>query len=75
MPSADNVKRIQNINTLMNQVGMHSIVICNGKNVFWLGFNKYVNGFQILLGFMIMYAAALSTAPLADFTKYVVNAL
>lgn len=48
-------------------------LVSNGKNVFWLGFNKYVNGFQILLGFMIMYAAALSTAPLADFTKYVVG--
>ena len=48
-------------------------LVSNGKNAFWLGFNKYVNGFQILLGFMIIYAAALSTAPLADFTKYVVG--
>ncbi len=48
-------------------------LVSNGKNVFWLGFNKYVNGFQILLGFMIIYAAALSAAPLADFTKYIVG--
>lgn len=48
-------------------------LVSNGKNVFWLGFNKYVNGFQILLGFMIIYAAAISTAPLAEFSKYVVG--
>ena len=48
-------------------------LVSNGKNVFWLGFNKYVNGFQILLGFMIIYAAAISTAPLGDFTKYIVG--
>ena len=48
-------------------------LVSNGKNAFWLGFNKYVNGFQILLGFMIIYAAALSAAPLGDFSKYVVS--
>ncbi len=48
-------------------------LVSNGKNVFWLGFNKYVNGFQILLGFMLIYAAAISTAPLGDFTKYIVG--
>jgi uncharacterized protein len=48
-------------------------LVSNGKNAFWLGFNKYVNGFQILLGFMLIYAAAISTAPLGDFSKYVVG--
>ncbi|MCY7290964.1 MAG: CPBP family intramembrane metalloprotease [Ferruginibacter sp.] len=48
-------------------------IVSNGKNIFWLGFNKYVNGFQILLGFMLIYAAAISTAPLGEFTKYIVG--
>jgi uncharacterized protein len=45
----------------------------NGKSFYWLGFSKYINGFQILLAFMIMYAAAIAASPLADFTKYVVS--
>jgi membrane protease YdiL (CAAX protease family) len=43
--------------------------ICNGKNIFWLGFNKYINGFQIMIGFLIMFSANLMAEPLADFSK------
>lgn len=45
----------------------------NGKSFHWLGFSKHINVFQILLGFMIMYAAAIAASPLEDFTKYVVS--
>ncbi len=47
-------------------------IVSNGKNMFWLGFNKYVNGFQLLLGFMLIFTAAIAASPLADLTKYVV---
>ncbi|MBK7557478.1 MAG: hypothetical protein IPI54_03865 [Chitinophagaceae bacterium] len=29
--------------------------ICNGKNKFWLGFNKHINPAQIILGFFIIF--------------------
>ncbi|MFT3909126.1 MAG: CPBP family intramembrane metalloprotease [Ferruginibacter sp.] len=43
--------------------------ISNGKNKFWLGFNPYVNIFQIALGFLIMFTANIMAAPLAEMTK------
>jgi membrane protease YdiL (CAAX protease family) len=47
--------------------------ICNGKNIFWLGFNKYINGFQILIGFIVMFSANLMAEPLAEFSKSFVS--
>jgi len=47
-------------------------IVSNGKNMFWLGFNKYINGFQLLLGFMLIFTAAFAASPLADLTKAVV---
>lgn len=47
--------------------------ICNGKNVFWLGFNKYLNGFQIMIGFLVMFSANLMAEPLAEFSKWLVG--
>ena len=47
-------------------------VVSNGKNMFWLGFNKHINGFQLLLGFMLIFTAGLAASPLADLTKFVV---
>lgn len=46
--------------------------ICNGKNMLWLGFSKHINVFQILLGFMIIFSAAIAASPLEDFTKSIV---
>jgi uncharacterized protein len=48
-------------------------LICNGKNMLWLGFSKHINGFQILLGFMIIFSAAFAASPLEDFTKSIVT--
>ena len=47
-------------------------IVSNGKNMFWLGFSKYINGFQLLLGFMLIFTAAFAASPLADLTKAVV---
>ena len=46
--------------------------VTNGKNKFWLGFNKYLNGYQILIGFFIIFAANVMAAPLADFSKSII---
>ena len=47
--------------------------ICNGKNIFWLGFNKYINGFQIMIGFLVMFSANLMAEPLAEFSQSIVS--
>ncbi len=43
--------------------------ITNGKNKFWLGFNPYLNVYQVLLGFLIMFTANIMAAPLQEITK------
>lgn len=47
--------------------------VSNGKSLFWIGFNKHINIFQILLGFMIIFAASIAAAPLADITKKIIS--
>ncbi len=44
-----------------------------GKSPLWLGFSKYINGFQIALGFLIIFTAAIAANPLADITKAIVS--
>ena len=46
--------------------------VTNGKNKFWLGFNKYLNAYQLLIGFFIIFAANVIAAPLADISKTVI---
>lgn len=47
-------------------------VVCNGKNMFWLGFNKYVSVQQVAIGFLIILAAGFAAAPLAELSKNIV---
>ncbi len=46
--------------------------ICNGRNSFWLGFNRYLNVYQVLIGFLIIFTANIMAAPLEDLVKTVV---
>lgn len=46
--------------------------ICNGKNPFWLGFNKYLNIYQVLIGFLIIFTANIMAAPVEELVKKVV---
>ena len=50
-------------------------LIANGKNPFWLGFNKYVNYRQIALGFAIIFLANIAAGPLEDLSKAIVAKL
>ena len=43
--------------------------VCNGKKMFWLGFNNYFNFYQILLGFLIIFTANLMAGPLQDLSE------
>lgn len=50
---------------------LYSMVV-NGKDPFWLGFNKYITPRQILIGFGIIFFANLMAGPLADLSKSIV---
>ena len=45
------------------------LFVCHGKNTFWLGFNKHINGWQILIGFFIIFCANLIAGPLEEMSK------
>ena len=45
------------------------LFVCHGKNAFWLGFNKHINGWQILIGFFIIFFANLVAGPLEELSK------
>lgn len=50
-------------------------LVVNGRNPFWLGFNRYVNVYQVLLGFLIMFTANIMAAPLEDLSKAILSHL
>lgn len=45
------------------------LLVCHGKNPFWLGFNKHINAGQVLLGFFLIFLANIIANPLADISK------
>jgi len=44
------------------------LIVCHGRNKFWLGFNKYINGWQILIGVAIIFLANIIAGPLAEYS-------
>ena len=47
---------------------MYSFV-CNGKDPFWLGFNKNFNFFQVIVGFLIIFTANIMAGPLQELSE------
>jgi uncharacterized protein len=45
------------------------MLVCHGKNKFWLGFNKHINAQQIVLGFFLIFLANIVAGPLEDISK------
>jgi len=45
------------------------MILCHGKNKFWLGFNKHINAGQIVLGFFLIFLANVIANPLAELSK------
>lgn len=48
------------------------MLVCHGKNTFWLGFNKHINAKQIILGFFLIFLANIIASPLAELSKTVI---
>ena len=49
------------------------MLVCHGKNKFWLGFNKHINSKQIILGFFLIFLANVVANPLAELSKTVLT--
>jgi membrane protease YdiL (CAAX protease family) len=49
------------------------MLVCHGKNKFWLGFNKHINVWQIILGFFLIFLANIIANPLADLSKGILS--
>lgn len=49
------------------------LVVCHGRNSFWLGFNKHINVRQIILGFFLIFLANVIAGPLEDFSKMILS--
>ncbi len=47
-------------------------LVVNGKNKFWLGFNKHINWQQVAIGFAIIFLANILAGPLADLSKSII---
>jgi hypothetical protein len=51
---------------------LYSLVV-NGRNSFWLGFSKYFNANQVIIGFFIILVANMLASPLADLSKMAIS--
>lgn len=49
------------------------LLVCHGRNWFWLGFNRHINYQQILIGFLLIFFANVIAGPLADLSKNVLS--
>lgn len=49
------------------------LIVCHGKNIFWLGFNKHINPWQIILGFFLIFLANVIAQPLAELSKMMLS--
>ncbi len=48
-------------------------LVTNGSNMFWLGFNRHLSTFQIVIAFAIIFAANIFAGPFADISKAIVS--
>lgn len=49
------------------------LLLCHGKDKFWLGFNRHINAKQIMLGFLLIFLANIIANPLADLSKMIIS--
>ena len=45
------------------------LVICHGRDGFWVGFNRFINAKQVLIGFLLIFCANVIAGPLADLSR------
>ena len=61
--------------TLLFLPAIFFMLVCHGKNKFWLGFNKHINAQQIVLGFFLIFLANIIANPLVDLSKMLLTHL
>lgn len=73
-PKNVNISRwLQFLSTLMMfciPAIMYSLV-CNGKQLLWLGFSKHINIIQIFFGFLIIFTANIASGTLQDLSEMI----
>ena len=47
-------------------------LICNGKAKLWLGFSSYINLWQVILGFFIIFCANIVAQPVEELSKQII---
>ena len=48
-------------------------LVVNGRNMYWLGFNRFFNGIQVLIAFFLITIASIAFEPLSDLTKIIIS--
>lgn len=48
------------------------LVICHGRNGFWVGFNRFLSAKQVLIGFLLIFCANVIAGPLADLSRNII---
>lgn len=48
-------------------------LVVNGRRVWWMGFNNFLNFRQIFIGFLLIFFANMLASPLTDLTKMAVS--
>ncbi len=48
------------------------LLVCHGKNKFWLGFSKYMNVPQVVIGFFLIVLANTLAKPLEQLSKWII---
>ncbi len=49
------------------------LLVCHGRNIFWLGFNRHINFRQIILGFFLIFLANIIAQPLEDLSRSILS--
>jgi uncharacterized protein len=71
-----NVMRIMQVLSTLLMLALPAWVfkrLCHSKHWLWLGFSKYFNTKQVLLGVILIFCANVVAQPLAEFTKFLLQ--
>jgi uncharacterized protein len=73
--NVNTIRMMQVVSTLL-MLGLPAWVfmrLCHSKHWLWLGFSKYFNVQQVLLGVVLIVCANIISQPLVDVTKYLLE--
>jgi uncharacterized protein len=75
-PANVNAMRVMQVLSTLLMLALPSWIVmrlCHSKHWLWLGFSKYLNVKQVVLGIVLIFCANVTAQPLADFTKFLLQ--